>query len=312
MSEIWIYAIASTLFISLLSFSGVVFLAFQPKVLKQILFVLISFAVGALFGNAFFLLVPESFYHIPNDKLTGILVISGLLFMFILEKFIHWRHNHSIDDTIENHSEKPAPLGYISLVTDGLHNFTDGVLIAAAWMVSPEIGAATTVTVMLHEIPQEISDFGVLIHAGFSRKKALLLNFLSACMAVLGGITMLVVGHFTEVATFYILPVAAGGFIYLAGTDLLPELHREKSTKKNLIQFAAIIAGLVLMFFISANHSHGHQHGEDCNHSVTEQEHIHDENCEHGHVHDENCEHDADFIDNEIDEDSAVHSQHHH
>lgn len=308
MSEIWIYAIASTLFISLLSFSGVVFLAFQPKVLKQILFVLISFAVGALFGNAFFLLVPESYYHIPSDKLTGILVIAGLLFMFILEKFIHWRHNHSIDEDVEKHHVKPAPLGYISLITDGLHNFTDGVLIAAAWMVSPEIGAATTVTVMLHEIPQEISDFGVLIHAGFSRKKALLLNFLSACTAVLGGVFMLVLGHFTEVATYYILPVAAGGFIYLAGTDLLPELHREKSTKKNLIQFAAIIAGLVLMYFISANHSHGHQHGENCDHTT----HVHDENCEHEHVHDEFCDHDADFIDHEIEEDSTINKQHNH
>lgn len=307
MSEVWIYTIISTLFISLLSFSGVVFLAFQPKVLKQLLFVLISFAVGALFGNAFFLLIPESFHHVGNDKLTGILIISGLLFMFILEKFIHWRHNHSIDETVEQHPAKPSALGYISLVTDGLHNFTDGVLIAAAWMVSPEIGAATTVTVLLHEIPQEISDFAVLIHAGFSRKRALWLNFISACTAVLGGVFMLLVGHFTEVATYYILPVAAGGFIYLAGTDLLPELHREKSTKKNLIQFAAILAGLILMYFISNNHSHAaHQHSDDCNHAQEI------ETTEQHHVHDENCKHDAVFDEQAATHDSTNHHNHNH
>ena len=277
MSEIWLYALASTLLISILSFSGVLFLAFQQSVLRKIVFILISFAVGALFGNSFFILVPESFLHIENQKLAGILIVVGLLLMFILEKFIHWRHNHSIDH--DEHAHKPAPLGYISLITDGLHNFTDGVLIAAAWMVSPEIGIGTTTAVLLHEIPQEISDFGVLIHAGFSRKKALLLNFASACTAILGGVFMLVLGHFTEVATYYILPVAAGGFIYLAGTDLLPELHREKSNKKNIIQFTAIIAGLLLMYFISLNHSHAHIEGESCKHS--HETHVHDENCTH-------------------------------
>jgi zinc and cadmium transporter len=291
MSEIWLYAIASTVLISLLSFSGVLFLAFQQKVLRQIIFVLISFAVGALFGNAFFILLPESYLHIPDAKLAGILVVTGLLFMFILEKFIHWRHNHSIDE--EEGAHKPAPLGYISLITDGLHNFTDGVLIAAAWMVSPEVGIATTTAVLLHEIPQEISDFGVLIHAGFSRKKALMLNFFSACSAILGGVFMLILGHLTEVATYYILPVAAGGFIYLAGTDLLPELHREKSNKKNIIQFAAILAGLMLMHFISLNHSHGHN-----NESTGQETHVHDESCGHEetvtpelHQHSDTCNH---------------------
>jgi len=295
MSDVWVYAIASTILISILSFSGVLFLAFQQKVLRQIIFVLISFAVGALFGNAFFILIPESFHNIPDAKLAGILVVTGLLLMFILEKFIHWRHNHNIDD--EDNTHKHAPLGYISLITDGLHNFTDGVLIAAAWMVSPEVGIATTTAVLLHEIPQEISDFGVLIHAGFSRKKALMLNFFSACAAILGGVFMLILGHITEVATYYILPVAAGGFIYLAGTDLLPELHREKSNQKNIIQFAAIHAGLLLMHFISLNHSHDHQedasgqethiHGPSCEHEVSDTTdiHQHTDSCDHNHVH---------------------------
>jgi zinc and cadmium transporter len=166
--------------------------------------------------------------------------------------------------------QKESPLGYISLITDALHNFIDGILIASAWAVSPEIGLATTLAVIIHEVPQEISDFGILIHAGFSRKKALLFNFLAAVTAIFGVLFTLWLGQSFENISNYILPFAAGGFIYLAGSDLIPELHREKSGRKNLLQFAAIVAGLSLMFFISQTHSH--EHGSQHNH----EHHIHE------------------------------------
>lgn len=266
--EIWIGAIGSTLLVSLLSFSGLLLLAMKAPQLKKMVFILVSFAVGALFGNTFFMLVPESYALIENTKLIGVLVISGLVVMFVLEKFIHWHHCHNV-----SHEHDEAPLGYISLITDSLHNFTDGVLIAAAWMVSPEVGVATALAVIVHEIPQEISDFGVLLHAGFSKRKALFLNFIAACAAILGAIVTLMLGEHIEKLIVFILPFAAGGFIYLAGSDLIPELNRESSLRKNLIQLAAIVAGLLLMFYISLHHEHSH--GESHDHGTEIHHHDH-------------------------------------
>jgi zinc and cadmium transporter len=253
MGNVWIGAIGSTLMVSLLSFSGLLLLAMRASQLQKMVFILVSFAVGALFGNTFFMLIPESFATIVNTRLIGMLIILGLVVMFVLEKFIHWHHCHSV-----SHEDDAAPLGYISLITDSLHNFTDGVLIAAAWMASPEVGIATTLAVVVHEIPQEISDFGVLLHAGFSRRKALLLNFIAACAAIIGAVITVMLGSVTEKLIVFILPFAAGGFIYLAGSDLIPELHRESSVRKSLIQLAAILAGLAMMFYISLHHVHEH------------------------------------------------------
>jgi zinc and cadmium transporter len=268
MENIWLGALGSTLLVSFLSLSGILLLAVKAKSLKKLIFILVSFAVGALFGNTFFMLIPESFAEIANPRLIGLLIVTGLIIMFVLEKFIHWHHCHNV-----SHNHEAAPLGYISLITDSLHNFTDGVLIAAAWMASPEVGIATTLAVIVHEIPQEISDFGVLLHAGFSKKKALVLNFISACAAILGAVLTILLGNITGNLVLYILPFAAGGFIYLAGSDLIPELHRESSVKKNLIQLAAILTGLLLMFFISLNHSH--QHGDSHEHATEQVDHDH-------------------------------------
>lgn len=264
-----IYALLSALLISFIALIGIVFLAFNQKTLQKILFVLVSFAVGALFGSAFFMLIPESFHLLPGSFMLGIMVVSGILAMFVLEKFIRWKHNHDLAEL-----QKESPLGYISLITDALHNFIDGILIASAWAVSPEIGLATTLAVIIHEVPQEISDFGILIHAGFSRKKALLFNFLAAVTAILGVLFTFWLGQSFENISNYILPFAAGGFIYLAGSDLIPELHREKSVRKNLIQFAAIVAGLLLMLSISQTHSH--EHGDSHSHEHNHGHHIHE------------------------------------
>jgi zinc and cadmium transporter len=264
-NEIWINTLVSTLVVCVASFAGVLFLAFKMKLLQRIVFVLVSFAVGALFGNAFFLAIPESQEMLGNNLHVGLFVVGGILLMFVVEKLIHWQHNHNVDQIKDE-----APLGYISLFADGVHNFIDGILIASSWMVSPEIGLATTLAVIAHEIPQEISDFGVLIHAGFSRKKALFFNFLSACTAVFGALVTLWIGSEFVNVSGYILPFAAGGFIYLAGSDLIPELHREKSIRKNLLQLVVIVIGLALMLFVGQNH--GHHHGE---------QHEHTEACEH-------------------------------
>jgi zinc and cadmium transporter len=254
------------------------FLALKTDKLQKIIFILVSFAVGSLFGSAFFALIPESFHLLPGSFIPGLMIAIGIITMFILEKIIHWRHEHNIQDL-----NKEKPLGYISLVTDSLHNFIDGILIASAWAISPEIGIITTLAVIIHEVPQEIGDFGILIYAGFSKRKALFFNFLAALSAILGVLFTASLGNTFENISMYILPLAAGGFIYLAGSDLIPQLQREKSVKKTLIQLFAIIAGLTLMLFISRAHSHNHnsEHGHE------DHEHIHNDHEHNDHKHDE-------------------------
>lgn len=263
MTNIWIGSITSTLIVSIIPITGIFFLAMKTARLQKIVFVLVSFAVGALLGNVFFHLLPESYEVFESNSLIAVLIMAGILLFFVMEKFLHWHHNHKIVDTHHH----PKSYGYISLFADGMHNFTDGILIAAGWMASPEIGIATTLAVVLHEIPQEISDFGILIHAGFTAKRALWLNLYAALAAVLGNIITLLLGTSFESLSHYVLPVAAGGFIYLAGTDLMPELNKERSKLNSLIQLIMIIAGLLLMYFVMGDHSHaGHVHGPDCNH----------------------------------------------
>jgi len=200
----------------------------------------------------FFHLLPESFELIQNKNIIAVLILAGILVFFIMEKFLSWHHGHDV----EHLAQHPKAFGYNSLLADGLHNFTDGILIAAGWMTGPEIGIATTMTVVMHEIPQEISDFGILIHAGFTAKKALWLNFYAALTAVLGTVITLMAGTRIESISHFVLPVAAGGFIYLAGTDLMPELNKEKSRGKSLIQLVMIVTGLGLMYLVSGGHIH--------------------------------------------------------
>ncbi len=262
MEYTWLYAIGSALLVSLIAFVGVLFLSFRIEKLKKIIFILVSFAVGGLLGNAVFHLLPESYMQIGNPVTVAVLLMAGLLMLFVLEKFFHWQHHHELD----HHKKEIKALGPISLVADGFHNFVDGVLIASAWMVSPEIGIATTLAVVIHEIPQEISDFGILIHAGYTKGKALLANFIAACTAILGASLTLLLGSYIQNLSIYILPFAAGGFIYLAASDLIPELHKDHSRSNAIIQLIFILAGLGLMYFISMDHGHIHLNGNDLHH----------------------------------------------
>jgi len=252
MNSIWINSIISTVAVSLISIIGIFFLVLKTNKLQNIVFILVSIAVGALLGNTFFHLIPESFETIENKGEIAILILTGILAFFVMEKFLHWHHGHDVEH-IDQH---PKSYGYISLFADGIHNFTDGILIAAGWLAGPEIGLATTMSVVIHEIPQEISDFGILIKAGFTSRRALWLNFYAALTAVLGTVITLLIGTRIESLSVWILPVAAGGFIYLAGTDLMPELNKERSMRNSLIQMLMIITGLGLMYLVSGGHSH--------------------------------------------------------
>lgn len=253
MDKVWLYALISTVVVSLISLLGVLLLAFNTKKLQSILLILICFSVGALLGNSFFHLVPESYFHIESAHTASWLIIGGFILFFLIEQLLH---SHQ-PNTPESASQIKS-YGYLSLYADGIHNFTDGILIGAAWMFSPELGLATTLTVVLHEIPQEISDFGILLKAGFSRRKALLYNFFAAVSAVLGTLIALWFGHEVEHFSTYVLPIAAGGFIYLAASSLLPEILKNTKNKNWIIHTIFVLLGLVLMYGFSTMGGHHH------------------------------------------------------
>lgn len=203
---------------------------------------LVSFAAGSLLGGAVIHLLPEAFANATYEYTTPFLILLGMVLFFILEKYLHWRHCHI--PTSENH---PHPVAINNLIGDGLHNFIDGMVIAGSYLVSVPLGLATTLAVLLHEIPQEIGDFSILVYAGYSRKKALLFNYLSATLAIFGAIAILLVGTSFTNAEEYIIPLTIGGFLYISTADLIPELKKEENLKKSIFQVISFLLGIGLM-----------------------------------------------------------------
>jgi len=241
MTDTWLYSLGSVFLVSLVSLIGIFTISIKLENLKKILIYLVSFSAGALLGGAFIHLIPEITESMGFGMEVSMAILLGILFSFVLEKVVRWRHCHD-PDCSEHRS-----LAYMNLVGDAVHNFMDGIIIAAAYLVSIPVGIATTIAVLFHEIPQEIGDFGVLLYAGFSKKKVLLFNFLSALTAVLGALMMLLLSTVVEGAVSFLVPFAAGMFIYIAGSDLIPELHKEREPKKSVFQFIAFVLGILVM-----------------------------------------------------------------
>lgn len=246
--QVWIYSIASVIIVSLISLVGVFTLSLKQETLGKILLFLVSFAVGGLFGDAFIHLLPESFEKLGAKLSTSLYAIAGILIFFILEKFIRWRHCHS-----PTSGEHTHPVVALNLIGDGVHNFIDGMVIAASFLVSIPMGIATSLAVIFHEIPQEIGDFGVLVHGGLSVKKALFFNFLSALTSILGAVICLLLGPHVKGYTLALLPITAGGFLYIAGSDLIPELHQGCDIKVSsaIWQFIFIVLGISVMALLA-------------------------------------------------------------
>jgi zinc and cadmium transporter len=244
LQQIWLYSILSVLLVSLISFVGILTLSLKAKNLKTILIYLISFSAGALLGDAFIHLIPEAAEKSGFTLNLSAYILAGIAIFFILEKVINWQHCHR-HVLEEGHIH---PFAYTNLVGDGLHNFLDGIIIAASFLISIPAGIATTLAVILHEIPQEIGDFGVLLHAGFTKSKALLLNFASALVAILGAVITFVFANQIENIELILVPIAAGGFIYIASSDLIPELHKDSDKlSKSLLQLIAFLLGIAVM-----------------------------------------------------------------
>jgi zinc and cadmium transporter len=241
----WLYALLSVFAVSLISFAGAVTLVVGRERIQPAVFVLVGLAVGAMLGDTFIHLLPESFERSADPLPTSLACLAGIIVFFILEKFLLWQHDHAAE-----HTHPVRPVGYMALAADGVHNFIDGVLIGASYLVSLPIGLATTLAVCLHEIPQEIGDFGVLVHAGFTRTQALWLNFMSGALAIAGAALALLLGARIEHFSSAVLPFTAGGFIYIAGSDLVPELHKERQPLQAAVQLLSIGSGVGLMLLL--------------------------------------------------------------
>lgn len=242
--NIWIYAILGVIFSSVFSLFGVLIFLIKKDWLSKIVPYLVSLAAGALFGDAFVHLIPDSFDNIKDPLVVSLLVLGGIVLFFMLEQFVRWRHCHLPD--FENHTH---PMVTMNIVGDAIHNFIDGVVIGASFLISIPIGIATTLAVFLHEIPQEIGDFGIMLKGGYQIKKAFLVHILIGLIAIVGTVVVLIIGPIMKGFAENILPMVAGGFIYVAGSDLVPEIHQGTDVKISVAikHLLVLLAGILLM-----------------------------------------------------------------
>jgi len=235
------YILASTILVSLISLVGVALLPLRGSAREKALFVLVSFAAGTMLGAALLDLLPEGQKALGNDKLLFQLVLLGIVAFFVTEKLLMWYHCH-------NGRCRAHTYAHMSLVGDAIHNFLDGVIIAAAYLADFATGVAATLAVAAHEIPQEFGDFSILLRGGFSRRNALLYNFATALTAIAGALVAYFFTQHAESFAAMMLPFAAGGFIYIASADLFPELRKHIPLGESLLQLAFIILGIAFIF----------------------------------------------------------------
>jgi len=242
-----VWSLGAVVLVSAMSLLGIALLFFKEEKLNGALFFLVSISAGALFGDAFIHLIPEALSSGIGGAFTPYLILLGILIFFSLEKFLHWHHHHTDLHEDQEHHKKIHPVGPIVLFADVVHNMIDGVVIAASFLISIPVGIATTLAVMLHEIPHEVGNVALLIHAGFKKKKAILFNCYAALASVVGAVLVLFTSSSVSNLAHYLVPIAAGGFIYIAGSDLVPELHKDVGVKKSLLQTIGILIGIFFM-----------------------------------------------------------------
>jgi zinc and cadmium transporter len=251
------YTILSVIIVSLVSVMAAFPLLIKKKVSQKTLLILLSLSVGTLFGSVFIHFLPEA---VSQGYTLGLAFyfLGGIFILFILEKLIHWRHSHKKNqgNFAHNHAYHLAP---INLIGDAIHNLLDGMVIAGSYIVSSPLGLAATISVIFHEVPQEIADFGILLYSGMSKWKALFYNFLSAATAILGAVIGLILAGKIANFSHFIIPFAAGNFIYIAGSNLVPELHKHCKLKDTILHIIAILCGIAIMVAVTL-FGPGHTH----------------------------------------------------
>lgn len=259
------------LVIGSLSLIGLFMISIKETTLDKVLFILVAFATGTILASALFDLIPESLHHLEELNAEGaaiaesalfILIIFGYVMFFIIERFIYWFHGHAHEKEDQlvcyagidegegmaiKRSNSIKSFALLNLIGDGLHNFLDGIIIMVAFLSGIRNGVIVTLAVAFHEFPQEIGDFGILLYGGFSKKKALFFNFLSGMVALIGGLFAFVLSDVSEIFNFFFLAFSGGGFLYLASTELMPELLKQEDLKKSIIQALIFLSGLILI-----------------------------------------------------------------
>jgi len=240
------YSLLAVVVVSLISMIGIFAISLDEKLLDRILLLLIGFSAGSILGAAYFDLLPEALELVKGPE--GFVYLTlGFVGFFFLERFIYWYHGHAHESEIGKKTIVKRFV-YLNVLGDGIHNFIDGMVIAATFLLDIGLGVVSTIAVVFHEIPQEIGDFGVLVFGGLSKRRALLFNFLSALTALGGALFSTVFSSYSEGSVGYLVAFAAGGFIYLAASELLPEIQEERDFRKSLVQFVMFLLGLGLIW----------------------------------------------------------------
>lgn len=229
------------------------FVVIGEKIQRKLVSALLSFATGTLLTAAFIGLIPESIEAVEEPHLITPIILGGILFFFFLEKFLIWRNCQN--NACEVHAHAPGPL---VLVGDAFHNFTDGIVIAAAFLTDFNIGLAASITIIMHEIPQETGDFAILIHNGMPNKRAFIYNILSSSTTIPSAIISYFILDIFQTVIPIFLAISAASFIYIALSDLTPQLHQHTETKEIIKQLLLIILGIILMALILSFGGHNH------------------------------------------------------
>ncbi len=251
------YIIVFTLLGSGLAMLGGLVLLSRKTLSHTVTHALSAFAAGALLGAAFLDLLPEAFHHFEElgmeevESTVLMYTLGGVLLFFILERFIHWFHHHH-----RSHKEETTPLVPLIVFGDGFHNFIDGIVIGATFLVDINLGIITTLAIVLHELPQEVGDFGVLLHEGVAKGKVLMYNFLSQLAAVVGGVMTYFIGSSVEGILPYLLAITSGFFIYIALSDLVPDIHNENKKGFAFLETSMLFVGIFIIF-LSVTFLHG-------------------------------------------------------
>ncbi|MFW5886475.1 MAG: ZIP family metal transporter [Bacteroidota bacterium] len=252
-----IYPLVSVVLVSLVSIIFAIPLLIKKKVSDKLLVFLLSISVGVLLSTVFMDFLPEAVSHRYTLGIA-LYILLGFLAMFIIEKFVHHHHNKKCEDGHCGHSHA-YNLAPVNLIGDGIHNFIDGLVIAGSYAVNTTLGITATISIIFHEIPQEIADLGILLYSGLSKKKAFVFNMISATTAILGTILGIFLAGSLNNFTGFIIPFAAGNFIYIAASNLVPQLHRKCDFKETIMHIFAILLGISLIALITLyGPAHGH------------------------------------------------------
>jgi zinc and cadmium transporter len=249
-----VLALISVSLVGAVSLAGLVTLAMSESRVRRLAVFFVSFAAGALLGDTFIHLVPEIFSRARGGETlrASLLILAGILIFFVVEKLLRHRHSLLHRDHHAGELGGRSVIAGVNILGDAIHNYIDGLLIGASWLASPALGITTTLAVLLHEIPQELGDFGVLLHSGLTVRRAVLLNVGSAAVAIVGTMTaVLVSGVAHERLIEVSVPITAGGFVYIAAADLIPELQHERTLRALVVQTSLISAGIAVMALLT-------------------------------------------------------------